>query len=58
MQLVASNHYHATAHHAFVLETVESVEFDVAVIQDPNQLRLSDDPDNAHLDPASWNMKS
>ena len=43
-RLWAESHYGSTGHHRFVLEVVEHSTFDVAKIRDPNQLRLSDDP--------------
>lgn len=57
LKIIAGNHYAQSGHHTFVLETVESRELDVAAVRDPNQLRISDDPENAHLDPSNWGMK-
>jgi hypothetical protein len=56
-QIWMDTHYEMTGHHRFDIGTDERDECSVAKIPNPDQLRLRDDPDNAHLDPSNWNMK-
>ena len=58
LTIVFETHYEATGHYAFVVDTIHSEPVSVAKVPDPNQLRLADDPDNAHLDPVNWGLKS
>lgn len=54
----AQAHYDKTGHHSFRMARISERTVSVARIHDPNQLRLADDPDNAHLDPANWKMRT
>jgi hypothetical protein len=40
----AANHYDITGHHRFRYSNVNEFDVSMAVVPDPNQLRLSDDP--------------